>query len=104
MFVIIMDILDVKDLAVNVEGHLECRGLLMDDASFMESIPELIARRKGVEITHEAAVGKISEKEITYVMTRKLSRDQAVTDHSRLHGLGHTGTSRFLERGDKKDN
>jgi Fe-S cluster assembly scaffold protein SufB len=79
MFVIIMDILDVKDLAVNVEGHLECRGLLMDDASFMESIPELIARRKGVEITHEAAVGKISEKEITYLMTRKLSRDQAVS-------------------------
>ena len=51
----------------------------MDDQSFMESIPELIAKRKGVEITHEAAVGKISEKEITYLMTRKLSRDQAVS-------------------------
>jgi hypothetical protein len=63
----------------NCKGHLECRGLLMDDASFMESIPELIAKKKGVEITHEAAVGKISEKEITYLMTRKLSRDQAVS-------------------------
>lgn len=61
------------------KGHLECRGLLMDDQSYMESIPELIARRKGVEITHEAAVGKISEKEITYLMTRKLTRDQAVS-------------------------
>jgi hypothetical protein len=61
------------------KGHLECRGLLMDDESFMQSIPELIAKRKGVEITHEAAVGKISEKEITYLMTRKLSRDQAVS-------------------------
>ena len=61
------------------KGHLECRGLLMDNESFMESIPELIARKKGVEITHEAAVGKISEKEITYLMTRKLSRDQAVS-------------------------
>jgi Fe-S cluster assembly scaffold protein SufB len=63
----------------NCKGHLECRGLLMDDASFMESIPELIAKKKGVEITHEAAVGKISEKEITYLMTRKLSRDRAVS-------------------------
>ena len=54
------------------KGHLECRGLLMDDESFMQSIPELIARKKGVEITHEAAVGKISEKEITYLMTRRL--------------------------------
>jgi Fe-S cluster assembly scaffold protein SufB len=61
------------------KGHLECRGLLMDNESVMQSIPELIARKKGVEITHEAAVGKISEKEITYLMTRKLSRDQAVS-------------------------
>ena len=61
------------------KGHLECRGLLMDDDSFMQSIPELIAKKKGVEITHEAAVGKISEKEITYLMTRRLSRDQAVS-------------------------
>jgi len=51
----------------------------MDDASVMQSIPELIAKKKGVEITHEAAVGKISEKEITYLMTRKLTRDQAVS-------------------------
>ncbi|MGD6934146.1 MAG: SufD family Fe-S cluster assembly protein [Candidatus Bathyarchaeia archaeon] len=61
------------------KGHLECRGLLMDDDAFLQSIPELIAKKKGVEITHEAAVGKISEKEITYLMTRKLTRDQAVS-------------------------
>jgi len=61
------------------KGHLECRGLLLDENAVLESIPELIARKKGVEITHEAAVGKISEKEITYLMTRKLSRDQAVS-------------------------
>jgi Fe-S cluster assembly scaffold protein SufB len=51
----------------------------MDDASFKQSIPELIARKKGVEITHEAAVGKISEKEVAYLMTRKVSRDQATS-------------------------
>jgi Fe-S cluster assembly scaffold protein SufB len=61
------------------KGHLECRGLLMDDKSVMQSIPELVAKKRGVEITHEAAVGKISEKEIVYLMTRKLSRDQAVS-------------------------
>jgi Fe-S cluster assembly scaffold protein SufB len=61
------------------KGHLECRGLIMDDESYLQSIPELIARKKGVEITHEAAVGKISEKEIVYLMTRKLSREKAVS-------------------------
>jgi Fe-S cluster assembly scaffold protein SufB len=61
------------------KGHLECRGLLIDDEAFLQSIPELIARKRGVEITHEAAVGKISEKEIMYLMTRKLSMDEAVS-------------------------
>jgi len=61
------------------KGHLECRGLIIDEESFIHAIPELIARKRGVELTHEAAVGKISEKEITYLMTRKLSRDQAVS-------------------------
>ncbi|MCW4018169.1 MAG: SufD family Fe-S cluster assembly protein [Candidatus Bathyarchaeota archaeon] len=61
------------------KGHMDCRGLLMDNKSLIQSIPELIAKKKGAEITHEAAVGKISEKEITYLMTRKLSRDQAVS-------------------------
>jgi len=61
------------------KGHLECRGLIMDDRSSIQSIPELVARKKGSEITHEAAVGKISEKEIAYLMTRKLSREQAIS-------------------------
>jgi len=63
----------------NCKGHLECRGLILDDESFIHSVPELIARKKGAEITHEAAVGKISEKEIVYLMTRNLSRDEAVS-------------------------
>jgi Fe-S cluster assembly scaffold protein SufB len=61
------------------KGHLECRGLIIDDESFIQSIPELIARRKGVEITHEAAVGKISETEILYLMTRRLTQEQAIS-------------------------
>jgi len=61
------------------KGHLECRGLLIDDESFMQSIPELIARKRGAEITHEAAVGKIAEKEIVYLMTRRLSREEAIS-------------------------
>jgi hypothetical protein len=61
------------------KGHLECKGLIIDENSLIQSIPELIARKKGVEITHEAAVGKISEKEITYLMTRKVPREQAIS-------------------------
>jgi Fe-S cluster assembly scaffold protein SufB len=69
----------IEGTSSDCRGHLECRGLLVDEDAVLQSIPELIARRKGVEITHEAAVGKISEREITYLMTRKLSRDEAIS-------------------------
>lgn len=69
----------IEGNSTDCKGHLECRGLIMDDSSFLQSIPELIARKKGVEITHEAAVGKISEKEVAYLMTRRLTRDQATS-------------------------
>jgi Fe-S cluster assembly scaffold protein SufB len=61
------------------KGHLECKGLILDDRALIESIPELVARAKGAEITHEAAVGRISEKELAYLMTRRLSEDEAVS-------------------------
>jgi len=32
----------------------------------------------GAELSHEAAVGKLNEGEITYLMSRKLSEDQAI--------------------------
>jgi Fe-S cluster assembly scaffold protein SufB len=60
-------------------GHLECKGLIIAEDARIQSIPELIARKQGAEITHEAAVGKISEQEILYLMTRRLSHDQAVS-------------------------
>lgn len=37
----------------------------------------LIAKKKDVEITYKTAVGKKGEKEIVYVMTLRLTRDQA---------------------------
>jgi Fe-S cluster assembly scaffold protein SufB len=60
-------------------GHLECRGMILDEEAYLEAVPELTAKRRGAELTHEAAVGRISESEILYLMTRKLSRDQAVS-------------------------
>ncbi len=60
------------------KGHVECRGLLMDNAK-MESIPELLACGEGNELTHEAAIGKIAEKELLYLMSRGLCEEEAVS-------------------------
>ena len=58
-------------------AHLECRGLLLSDEAMIHAIPELLAKVKGAELSHEAAVGKIAEDQILYLMARGFSREEA---------------------------
>ncbi|MDX9763154.1 MAG: SufD family Fe-S cluster assembly protein, partial [Desulfomonilia bacterium] len=41
------------------------------------AIPELHGKAEGVDMSHEAAVGKINQDEILYLMSRGLSEDEA---------------------------
>ncbi|MGD8385743.1 MAG: SufD family Fe-S cluster assembly protein [Desulfobacteraceae bacterium] len=59
-----------------IKAHLECRGLLLN-GGVIHAIPELEGHVDGVEMSHEAAVGKIAQEEITYLMARGLSEDEA---------------------------
>jgi len=61
-----------------VKAHLECRGLILKGGT-MHAIPELEGRADGVEMSHEAAVGKIAQEEILYLMSRGLSEDEATS-------------------------
>jgi len=62
-----------------VKGHLECRGMLLSPKSVILAIPELEARARDVELSHEAAVGKIAEEEIYYLMARGFSKEEATS-------------------------
>ncbi len=61
-----------------VKAHLECKGLILNDG-LMRAIPELSGHVPGVEMSHEAAVGKIDQREIEYLMARGLDEDEAVS-------------------------
>jgi Fe-S cluster assembly scaffold protein SufB len=62
-----------------VKGHLECQGLMLSDNGIMRAIPELDSHFYDVELTHEAAVGKIARDEVEYLMARGLSEDEATS-------------------------
>jgi len=64
-------------LQPDVKAHLECHGLILADAGLIHAIPELEGHRSGAEMSHEAAVGKIAEEEIEYLMARGLSEEEA---------------------------
>ncbi|MEM1592988.1 MAG: SufD family Fe-S cluster assembly protein [Archaeoglobaceae archaeon] len=65
--------------AEGVKGHLECKGLILSENGEITAIPELIARKPNLELSHEAAIGKIAEEEIFYLMSRGMSRDEAIS-------------------------
>ena len=67
----------IEGNAPEVKGHLECRGLIMDGGGMMYAIPELKGNLSGIDLSHEAAVGKIAEEEVEYLMARGLTRDEA---------------------------
>jgi hypothetical protein len=60
-----------------IKAHLECRGLILSGRGSILAIPELDGRVSGVDMSHEAAVGKIAEEEIQYLMARGLTGDEA---------------------------
>lgn len=61
-----------------IKAHLECRGLILNGGN-IHAIPELQGNIDGVEMSHEAAVGKIAQEEILYLMSRGLSEDEATS-------------------------
>jgi uncharacterized protein len=68
---------DLKAKAKDVKAHLECRGLIISDKGLIHAIPELETEFRDVEMSHEAAIGKISKEEIEYLCSRGFSQDQA---------------------------
>jgi uncharacterized protein len=64
--------------AVPAKGHLECKGLILG-GGVIHAIPELMGSVPGVELSHEAAVGKIAQEEIEYLTARGMDEDEATS-------------------------
>jgi uncharacterized protein len=67
----------IEGNAQDVKGHLECRGLILGEQGTIYAIPELKGTLAGIDLSHEAAVGKIAEEEVEYLMARGLTRTEA---------------------------
>ena len=60
-----------------VRGHLECRGLILTPGGSILAVPELEGGSPDLELSHEAAVGRINPDEVEYLMARGLDESQA---------------------------
>ncbi|MCD4755811.1 MAG: SufD family Fe-S cluster assembly protein [Deltaproteobacteria bacterium] len=66
-------------LAANIKAHLECQGLILAEHGVIHAIPELEAHVADVDMSHEAAVGRIAKEEIEYLMARGLDEEEATS-------------------------
>jgi len=63
----------------DIKAHLECRGLILSERGRIHAIPELEGLVSQVDMSHEAAVGKIDQEQIKYLRARGLSESEATS-------------------------
>ncbi len=71
-------LLSVGKNAKNAKSSVSCDALMMDNISQSNTYPIMNIRDKSADIAHEATVGKISEDQIFYLMSRGLDEQTAV--------------------------
>jgi len=77
-FLKLKGIIKIKKGAVQADGFLRQKVLLVGENSRAEAIPELEIECDDVRASHAASVGRIDEEQLFYLMSRGLSREEAV--------------------------
>ncbi len=71
-------LLNVAKGATNVKSTVRCDALLLDEHSRTDTYPYMEVKEDDAAISHEATVGKISEDQIFYLMSRGLTEVEAL--------------------------
>ena len=62
----------------NVKSNVVCDALILDEKSATDTIPYMEIMEKDVSIGHEASVGRVSDEQLFYLMSRGYSEEQAM--------------------------
>jgi Fe-S cluster assembly protein SufB len=63
--------------ATNAVASVRCDALMLDDHSRSDTYPYIDIQEDDTTLTHEATVGKVSQDQIFYLMSRGLSENEA---------------------------
>ena len=68
----------IKKEAINSKSHVECDTLILDDFSYSDTIPKNECYNNSSFLEHEASVSKIDEEQLYYLMSRGISKKDAI--------------------------
>lgn len=72
-------LLDIKKSAENAICKIDCDGLILDELSRSDTIPDIRINNGSSMVAHEASVGKINEETLFYLMSHGIEEDDART-------------------------
>jgi len=67
----------VEGNAAGVRGHMDCTEIVRGTA-MARNVPIVVVRDERARVTHEAAIGSVSSKELETLMARGLNEEEAV--------------------------
>lgn len=70
-------LVEIKKGANGAKTSVKCDGLMLDNESKALTFPSMDVRESDVQVSHEAAVGRVGEEQLFYLMSRGLSEDEA---------------------------
>ena len=70
-------LIKISPNAKGSKSSVSCESLMLDDISVSDTIPVNDIQTDDVEFSHEAKIGKISDKTIFYLMSRGISEEDA---------------------------
>ena len=65
--------------ALRVKSNVRCDTIIVDSKSKAETVPVMDIRSKDAVIGHEASVGRISEEQLFYLMSRGIDAEEALS-------------------------
>ena len=68
----------INEGAVNAKSNVECDALILDEKSKTNTYPTIKIKENKSDVGHEATVGRISDDHVFYLMSRGLSKEQAM--------------------------
>jgi len=70
-------LIDIKKSAIWAVSKVDCDGLLINDISVSNAIPDIKVANSQSIVAHEASAGKINENDLFYLQSRGISEDEA---------------------------
>ena len=67
----------IQNQAKNAKSAASCQSLMLDDESRSDTLPAIDVQTNKADVGHEAKIGRISEDDVFYLMSRGISEEEA---------------------------